>query len=169
MSEETSTLFDIRDIMKMLAHRYPFLLVDRVVAYERGKSLTALKNVTYNEPFFSGHFPTIPTMPGVLMLEALAQSCGLLTARETGMRPDSGVIFYFAGVDKARFRRIVVPGDQLRLYVEIVKVKRNLWKFNARASVEDESACEAELICAFKRPPRNRTADEGAAPVTTIV
>lgn len=155
MTKTPETLFNIHDIMGMLAHRFPFLLVDRVVAYEKGKSLTALKNVTYNEPFFAGHFPAIPTMPGVLMVEALAQTCGLLTSRETGIRPESGVLFYFAGIDHARFKRIVVPGDQLELYAEIDKVKRNLWKFKVRASVESDVACEADLMCAFKYPPKS--------------
>jgi 3-hydroxyacyl-[acyl-carrier-protein] dehydratase len=155
------TLFDIRDIMEMLAHRAPFLLVDKVVEYDRGKSLTAIKNVTYNEPFFQGHFPQVPTMPGVLILEALAQTCGLLTSRETSIRPESGVLFYFAGIDNARFKRVVVPGDQLRLHVRLDKVKRNLWRFNTRATVGDELACEADLMCVFKVPVR--TADANTA------
>lgn len=165
MTDKTPILFDIRDIMGMLSHRFPFLLVDRVVAYEPGKSLTAIKNVTCDEPFFAGHFPAIPTMPGVLMVEALAQTCGLLTSQETGIRPESGVIFYFAGIDNARFKRIVVPGDQLRLHAAIDKIKRNLWKFKARATVDDELACEAELLCVFKRPPENALAS--AQPATT--
>lgn len=148
------TLFDIRDIMAMLAHRSPFLLVDRVIAYEKAKSLTAIKNVTYNEPFFPGHFPQVPTMPGVLILEAMAQTCGLLTAQETGITPESGVIFYFAGIDNARFKRIVIPGDRLTIFVEIDKVKRNLWRFKARATVDDDLACEAVLICVFKETPK---------------
>ncbi|TAM13106.1 MAG: 3-hydroxyacyl-ACP dehydratase FabZ [Nevskiaceae bacterium] len=165
MAEAKETLFDIRDIMGMLAHRFPFLLVDRVIAYEKGKSLTAIKNVTYNEPFFMGHFPAVPTMPGVLMVEALAQTCGLLTSRETGIRPESGVLFYFAGIDHARFKRIVVPGDQLQLYAEIDKIKRTLWKFKVRATVEDDLACEAELLCVFKYPPKNESAAKpGSAP-----
>ncbi len=148
------TIFDIRDIMGMLAHRAPFLLVDKVVEYDKGKSLTAIKNVTYNEPFFQGHFPQVPTMPGVLILEALAQTCGLLTSQETGIRPESGVIFYFAGIDNARFKRVVAPGDQLRLHVRIDKIKRNLWRFNTRATVDGELACEADLMCVFKVPVR---------------
>ncbi|MDB5976770.1 MAG: fabZ [Nevskia sp.] len=147
------TIFDIRAIMGMLAHRSPFLLVDKVIAYEKGKSLVAIKNVTYNEPFFTGHFPDVPTMPGVLILEALAQTCGLLTSQETGIKPESGVIFYFAGIDNARFKRIVVPGDQLTLSVSIDKIKRNLWRFKSRASVDGELACEADLMCVFKQPP----------------
>ena len=147
------TIFDIRAIMGMLAHRSPFLLVDKVIAYEKGKSLVAIKNVTYNEPFFTGHFPNVPTMPGVLILEALAQTCGLLTSQETGIKPESGVIFYFAGIDNARFKRIVVPGDQLSMEVSIDKIKRNLWRFKARATVDGELACEADLMCVFKTPP----------------
>lgn len=148
----SKTIFDIRDIMGMLAHRYPFLLVDKVIAYEKGKSLVAVKNVTYNEQFFTGHFPLVPTMPGVLIIEALAQSCGLLTALDTGIRPESGVIFYFAGIDNARFKRIVVPGDQLTFHVELDRVKRVLYKFRAKATVDGELACEAELMCVLKTP-----------------
>lgn len=159
----SQTIFDIGAIMGMLAHRSPFLLVDKVIAYEKGKSLTAIKNVTYNEPFFTGHFPKVPTMPGVLILEALAQACGLLTSQDTGIRSDSGVIFYFAGIDNARFKRIVVPGDQLTLHVTIDKVKRNVWRFKAMASVDREMACEADLLCAFKQAPGTENAG-GAAP-----
>jgi 3-hydroxyacyl-[acyl-carrier-protein] dehydratase len=163
----SQTLFEIRAIMSMLAHRSPFLLVDKVVAYEKGKSLIAVKNVTYNEPFFTGHFPNVPTMPGVLILEALAQTCGLLTSQETGMNASSGVIFYFAGIDNARFKRIVVPGDQLHLHVAIDKVKRNLWRFKTRAEVDGELACEADLMCVFKDAPRDEVpaapADSAAA------
>lgn len=165
MSETIPTLFDIRDIMGMLAHRYPFLLVDRVIAYEKGKSLTAIKNVTANEPFFQGHFPDVPTMPGVLILEAMAQTCGLLTSQETGINRESGVIFYFAGIDNARFKRIVIPGDRLTLLVKIDKIKRNLWRFKARATVDDELACEADLICVFKAPPKS--ASDEATPGAT--
>ncbi len=157
------TIFDIRDIMGMLAHRSPFLLVDKVIAYDKGRALTAIKNITYNEPFFTGHFPQVPTMPGVLILEALAQTCGLLTAQETGIRPESGVIFYFAGIDHARFKRVVVPGDQLVLHAEIDKIKRNLWRFQVRATVDDELACEAELMCVFKHPAKTETPAESAA------
>lgn len=157
------TLFDIRDIMGMLAHRAPFLLVDKVVEYEKGVALTAIKNVTYNEPFFQGHFPQVPTMPGVLILEALAQACGLLTSQETGIRAESGVLFYFAGVDNARFKRVVAPGDQLRLHVRIDKVRRHLWRFNTRATVDGELACEADLMCVFKTPAPSAVAAEPGA------
>ncbi|GAC1623015.1 MAG: 3-hydroxyacyl-ACP dehydratase FabZ [Nevskia sp.] len=148
----SKTTFDIREIMGMLAHRYPFLLVDRVIDYQKGKSLVAIKNVTYNEQFFTGHFPLVPTMPGVLIIEALAQACGLLTALDTGIKPESGVIFYFAGIDNARFKRIVVPGDQLSFHVDLVRVKSVLWKFAAKAMVGNELACEADLMCILKSP-----------------
>lgn len=154
MRSVSQTIFDIRDIMGMLLHRAPFLLVDRVIDYQKGKTLTAIKNITYNEPFFPGHFPLVPTMPGVLILEALAQACGLLCAQETGLRPDSGVIFYFAGIDNARFKRIVVPGDQLQLEASIDKVKRQIWCFKARATVDGQLAAEADLICALKYPEK---------------
>ncbi|MDR3418399.1 MAG: 3-hydroxyacyl-ACP dehydratase FabZ [Nevskia sp.] len=149
-AEAHASLFDIRAIMGMLQHRWPFLLVDKVIAYEKGTSLTAIKNVTYNEPFFAGHFPLLPTMPGVLILESMAQACGLLASQELGLRSDAGVLYYFAGIDDARFKRIVVPGDVLTLEVVIDKVKRSLWKFKARASVDGELACEAGLTCGIK-------------------
>jgi len=159
----SKTTFDIRDIMGMLAHRYPFLLVDRVIDYQKGKSLIAIKNVTYNEQFFTGHFPLLPTMPGVLIIEALAQACGLLTALDTGIKPESGVIFYFAGIDNARFKRIVVPGDQLTFHVEIDRVKKVLWKFRAKATVDGELACEADLMCVLKDSTRSAAAESTEA------
>lgn len=146
------TTFEIRDIMRLLTHRAPFLLVDRVTDYQKGKSLLALKNVTYNEPFFVGHFPLVPTMPGVLMLEALAQSCGLLAVLDSGVRPESGHILYFAGIDEVRFKRVVVPGDQLVLDVRLEKTKRNVWKFKTIARVGSEVACEALMTCVLKHP-----------------
>ncbi len=150
----SKTIFDIRDIMAMLPHRQPFLLVDKIIEHDPGKSLVAIKNVTYNEPFFLGHFPQVPTMPGVLIIEALAQACGLLTAIETGIKPDSGLIFYFAGIEDARFKRIVEPGDQLRFEVSLDRAKRNLRRFKARATVDGELACEATLMCMLKDSSR---------------
>jgi 3-hydroxyacyl-[acyl-carrier-protein] dehydratase len=144
------TTFDIRDIFKLLPHRYPFLLVDRITAIEPGKTIVALKNVTYNENFFTGHFPEVPTMPGVLILEALAQASGLLSVITSGIRADSGMILYFAGIDAARFKRPVIPGDQLTLHSEIIKQKRDLWKFKTRAMVGDMLACEADMLCVLK-------------------
>lgn len=157
----SSTIFNIRDIMTMLAHRYPFLLVDKVIAYEKDKSLTAIKNVTFNEPFFPGHFPGLPTMPGVLIIEAMAQACGLMTSQDTGIRGNDGKIFYFAGIENARFKRIVVPGDQLVLYVEQLKQKRGVYKFKTTASVDGELACEAELTCVIK--DINRSSEDGGS------
>ena len=157
------TTFEIRDIMRLLTHRYPFLLVDRVIDYRLGKSLTAIKNVTYNEPFFVGHFPLVPTMPGVLMLEALAQACGLLAVLDSGVRPESGHILYFAGIDEARFKKIVVPGDQLVLEVTLDKQKRNVWKFKTIARVGNDVACEALMTCVLKHPDEAKPQGDQAA------
>lgn len=144
-------MIDIRTIIELLPHRYPFLLVDRVLSHD-DTQLTALKNVTFNEPFFPGHFPGVPTMPGVLILEAMAQACGLLAVLRSGMRADSGLLLYFAGIDDARFKRPVVPGDQLIFTVTLGRQKRDLWKFSAKAHVEDELACCAELMCVLRHP-----------------
>ncbi len=119
--------------------------------------------MTYNEPFFTGHFPQVPTMPGVLIIEALAQACGLLTAIDTGIKPESGMIFYFAGIEDARFKRIVEPGDQLRFEVSLDRVKRNLRRFKARATVDGELACEATLMCVLKDASRAAAAEPEAA------
>lgn len=152
----TPTSFDIRDILKLLPHRYPFLLVDRVVSVDaEGGTLVALKNVTYNENFFPGHFPGLPTMPGVLQLEAMAQACGLLAILKSGLRADSGFILYFAGIDNCRFKRPVIPGDQLTFHVKLEKQKRDLWKFKAQAKVGAELACDAEMICVLKDAKRD--------------
>ncbi len=139
---------DINEIMKLLPHRYPFLLVDKILEMDQGKSLIAVKNVTINEPFFQGHFPHRPVMPAVLMLEALAQTSGLLAYKTGELRPKEESIYYFAGIDKARFKRPVGPGDQLILKVDLVKRKRNIWVFNGVASVDGEVAASAELMCA---------------------
>ncbi|MGB1563780.1 MAG: 3-hydroxyacyl-ACP dehydratase FabZ [Sinimarinibacterium flocculans] len=153
-------MFDIGEILKLLPHRYPFLLVDRVLSIEDdGRVLTAIKNVTYNEPFFPGHFPGLPTMPGVLILEAMAQACGILAIQKSGVRKDSGFILYFAGIDDCRFKRPVVPGDQLRFRVELEKQKRDLWKFKAQASVDGELACAADMMCALKNAGRDTVGD----------
>lgn len=148
----TKVDFDIRQIMRLLPHRYPFLLVDRVVEHDQGKSITGIKNVTYNESFFVGHFPELPTMPGVLILEALAQVSGILAVLKSGLRPESGLILYFAGIDNCRFKRPVVPGDQLMLISELERQKRDLWKFRTRAMVGANLACEAEMMCVLKNP-----------------
>lgn len=148
---EFTAPLDIRSILRLLPHRAPFLLVDRVLSFD-AQSLTAIKNVTYNEPFFPGHFPELPTMPGVLMLEALAQASGIHAVLSSGLRVESGMILYFAGIDAARFKRPVVPGDQLLLHVTLDKHKRDVWKFKTRATVGDELACEAEMMCVLRDP-----------------
>lgn len=143
-------LMDIHEILKYLPHRYPFLLVDRVLSMVEGQSLVALKNVTMNEAFFMGHYPNQPIMPGVLILEALAQACGILAYKSTNTQPQDGVVYYFAGIDKARFRRVVLPGDQLRLEVDVLRFKRDIWKLLGRALVDDQLACSAELMSVRK-------------------
>ncbi|MEO8856919.1 MAG: 3-hydroxyacyl-ACP dehydratase FabZ [Burkholderiaceae bacterium] len=143
-------MMDIHQILKKLPHRYPFLLVDRVLELETGKHIKALKNVTINEPFFSGHFPHRPVMPGVLMLEALAQTAALLAFDSLGITSDDKSVFYFAGIDNARFKRPVEPGDQLLLYAELDRVKSGIVKLKTRAMVGDELAVEAGLICTMR-------------------
>ncbi len=140
----------IHDILKFLPHRYPFLLVDRVLENKIGESILALKNVSYNEPFFQGHFPSAPVMPGVLILEALAQASGLLALSNPEWRPDDESLYLFVGIDKARFKRQVSPGDQLILDVKLIRHKRGFGVFNATACVGEEVAATAELMCVFK-------------------
>lgn len=136
---------DISEILARLPHRYPFLLVDRVIECEPDKRLVAIKNVTFNEPYFTGHFPEKPVMPGVLIVEALAQATGLL-AMQTAATEDNA-IYYLVGVDKARFKRPVVPGDQLRLAVEVAKKRRDIWVFECVASVDGQAVASAEVMC----------------------
>ncbi len=143
-------MMDIHKILKQLPHRYPFLLVDRVLELDKGKRIKALKNVTINEPFFEGHFPNRPVMPGVLMLEALAQASALLSFDALGASPDDKMIYYFAGMDAVRFRRPVEPGDQLILEAELLRMKAGIFKFKTRALVGEELAVEAELTCAVR-------------------
>jgi 3-hydroxyacyl-[acyl-carrier-protein] dehydratase len=139
---------DIHEILEYLPHRYPFLLVDRVLACESGKTIHAYKNVTINEPFFVGHFPHHPVMPGVLIMEALAQAAGILAFKTMGSKPDPNSVFYFVGIDGARFKKPVTAGDQLHLHVEVLRRIRGIWKFKAQARVEGELVAEAELMCA---------------------
>lgn len=134
-----------QEILKYLPHRYPFLLIDRVIE-STDKTLVAIKNVTVNEPFFPGHFPQKPVMPGVLIIEALAQASGMLIFKTVQRFLDKDFWFYLAGIDNARFKKIVEPGDQLRLEVELIKVKREIWKFKGTATVEGQVACSAEII-----------------------
>ena len=146
MSDEQQ--MDIEKIMGYLPHRYPFLMVDRVIGCEAGKNIVAFKNVTMNEPFFQGHFPIKPVMPGVMVIEALAQACGLLAFVTANVIPSDDNIFYFVGIDKARFRAPVLPGDQLVLNVELVRKIRTIWKFSGRAEVDGKLVASAELMCA---------------------
>jgi len=142
----SETGFGMDEIMRRLPHRYPMLLVDRVLECHPGERITALKNVTVNEEFFAGHFPGRPVMPGVLMLEALAQAAGILCFVTAGIYPDDDVKFYFAGIDKARFRRPVLPGDQLILKATLERRIRTIWKFAVVAEVNGEEACSAEML-----------------------
>ena len=143
-------LMDIHQIIKKLPHRYPFLLVDRVIDFEKDVRIKALKNVTINEPFFNGHFPNRPVMPGVLMLEALAQASALLSFSSEGEQSDGSRLYYFAGIDGARFKRVVEPGDQLILESTITRKKGAIYKYATRATVDGELAVEAELMCTVR-------------------
>lgn len=147
------SIMDIRDILEYLPHRYPFLLVDRVVEMEEGQRVVALKNVTMNEPFFPGHFPHHPVMPGVLIIEALAQAAALLSFKSQGSKPDENQVVYFAGIDNARFKRPVVPGDQLLLEATVTHSKRGIYKYHGVARVGDQVAAEADLMCAIRSLP----------------
>lgn len=139
---------DISEVLEHLPHRYPFLLVDRVIDFEPGKSIHAYKNVTINEPFFVGHFPNFPVMPGVLITEAMAQAAGILSFKTLGVKPDNSFLFYLVGVDRARFKKPVTAGDQLHLHVQIQRQMRNIWTYKAEAKVDGEIVAEAGLMCA---------------------
>lgn len=143
-------MMDIADILKHLPHRYPMLLVDRVLDVAPGKSIRAMKNVSINEPFFNGHFPHYPVMPGVLIIEALAQAAGILSFQTMGRLHDDSTVYYFVGIDGARFKRPVVPGDQLILEAEILRQARGIGKYKARALVDGQVAAEAELMCTLR-------------------
>jgi len=144
------TEMTIEEIKEYLPHRYPFLLIDRVVSFEKDKRIVALKNVTMNEPFFPGHFPHYAVMPGVLIVEAMAQAAAVLSLKSLGHKNDGKWVYYFVGIDGARFKRPVTPGDQLRLEVEAGQSRRGMAKFTAVAKVGDEVAAEAELLCALR-------------------
>jgi 3-hydroxyacyl-[acyl-carrier-protein] dehydratase len=146
---ENKTL-DICQIKALLPHRYPLLLVDRVLTWEANKSITAIKNVTINEEFFNGHFPHKPVMPGVLMIEALAQTAAILSFLTMDVKPDENSVVYFVGIDNARFKRPVEPGDQLKMDVEIVRVSRGIWKYKAVGSVDGKVALEGDLMCTIR-------------------
>jgi len=145
------TSLDIHQILDCLPHRYPILLVDRVLELVPGERIQALKNVSVNEPFFPGHYPHHPVMPGVLIVEALAQAAAILSFKSMGDAPDEGSVYYFAGIDGARFKRPVTPGDQLILDVSILTQRRGVWKYAATASIDGQKAAEAELMCTVRR------------------
>lgn len=142
---------DITEIFNFLPHRYPFLLIDKVTNIDLGKSLTAIKNVSFNEPQFTGHFPEQPIMPGVLIVEALAQATGILAFKSEVGKPVSGQIYMLVGIDKVRFKQMVVPGDQLKLTVEVITQKKGIWKFDCKAFVEDKLVTSAVLMCTQKK------------------
>jgi 3-hydroxyacyl-[acyl-carrier-protein] dehydratase len=142
---------DIQEILRKLPHRYPIILVDRVLELVPGERVVALKNVTINEPYFMGHFPGHPVMPGVLIIEALAQACAILAFVTLEAKEGDGTLFYFAGIDAARFKKPVIPGDQLRLEAEMGRAKRGVGKFTGRALVDGQVVCETEMMCAIRR------------------
>ncbi len=141
---------DINKIKELLPHRYPFLLIDKVIDYRKDEFLTAVKNITINEQFFQGHFPHQPVMPGVLILEAMAQACGILSSVSLNTSFTSGGVYYFVGIDKARFKKPAGPGDQLKITVTLIRKIRNIWKFKAEARIDGEVCCLAELMCTYK-------------------
>ncbi|MHB1085627.1 MAG: 3-hydroxyacyl-ACP dehydratase FabZ [Thiobacillus sp.] len=146
-------IMEIEQVMQYLPHRYPFLLIDRVIELELGKSITAIKNVTINEPFFAGHFPGAPVMPGVLILEAMAQAAGILSFKTKNYTPEQIGVIYFAGIDNARFKKPVKPGDQLVLKAEIVREMRGIWKYTGRAEVDGVLVAEADLMATLRDKP----------------
>jgi len=150
MAESADTSMDIHEILNHLPHRYPFVLVDRVISYEVGKEITAIKNVTINEPFFPGHFPYHPVMPGVLIIEAMAQAAAIVSFKTMDSKPSDDSVYYFAGIDKARFKKPVSPGDQLVLNVKIDRILRGIWKYSGTASVDGSVVAEAEFMCILK-------------------
>ncbi|NVK42212.1 MAG: 3-hydroxyacyl-ACP dehydratase FabZ [Oceanospirillaceae bacterium] len=144
-------MMDVKEIREYLPHRYPFLLVDRVLELEVGESIVAIKNVTVNEPFFNGHFPDHPVMPGVLIVEAMAQAAGILGFKTMDKKPQDGSIYYFVGADNLRFKRPVVPGDQLRLEARKISERRGIWKFDVQATVDGDMVSSATILCADRK------------------
>jgi 3-hydroxyacyl-[acyl-carrier-protein] dehydratase len=147
-------MMDIQEILRTLPHRYPIILVDRVLQIEPARRIVALKNVSINEPVFAGHFPGYPVMPGVLVLEALAQAAAILSIVTLGDEKPKDLIYYFVGIDKARFKRPVEPGDQLQLEVDFARELRGIAFFKSKATVQGQVACEADLMCAYRTPPK---------------
>ncbi|OAM52987.1 3-hydroxyacyl-[acyl-carrier-protein] dehydratase FabZ [Methylovorus sp. MM2] len=150
MNDTVITSMDIHEILEHLPHRYPFVLVDRVLSLEVGKEITAIKNVTINEPYFPGHFPYHPVMPGVLIVEALAQAAAILSFKTMNTKPSDDSVYYFAGIDSARFKKPVSPGDQLVLKVSIDRILRGIWKYKGQALVDGVVVAEAEMMCILK-------------------
>ncbi len=149
-NEITSTSMDIHEILDHLPHRYPFVLVDRVISMELGKEITAIKNVTINEPFFPGHFPYHPVMPGVLIIEAMAQAAAILSFKTMNVKPSDDSVYYFAGIDNARFKKPVSPGDQIVLNVKIDRILKGIWKYSGVARVDGAIVAEAQMMCILK-------------------
>ncbi|MFM9913496.1 MAG: 3-hydroxyacyl-ACP dehydratase FabZ [Methylophilaceae bacterium] len=141
---------DIHEILEYLPHRYPFLLIDRVISLEENKEIVAVKNVTINEPFFPGHFSYFPVMPGVLIVEAMAQAAAVLSFKTMGSKPSDDSVYYFAGIDNVRFKKPVSPGDQLILKVKIDRIMRGIWKYSGKAYVNDAIVAEADLLCTLR-------------------
>jgi 3-hydroxyacyl-[acyl-carrier-protein] dehydratase len=149
MTKKTS--MDIHEILDHLPHRYPFVLIDKVTSMDLGNEITAIKNVTINEPFFPGHFPYHPVMPGVLIVEAMAQAAAILSFKTMDAKPSEESVYYFAGIDKARFKKPVGPGDQIILNVKIDRVLKGIWKYSGTATVSDEVVAEASMMCILKK------------------
>ncbi len=150
MTDTVSSSMDIHEILDHLPHRYPFVLIDRVVSMEIGKEITALKNVSINEPFFPGHFPYHPVMPGVLIVEAMAQAAAILSFKTMGVKPSDDSVYYFAGIDNARFKKPVSPGDQIILNVKIDRILKGIWKYSGVATVDGAVVAEASMMCILK-------------------
>ncbi len=142
---------DIHEILEHLPHRYPFLLIDKVVNYKEGDYLIAIKNVSFNEPFFQGHFPVRPVMPGVLVVEAMAQATGILSFKTAEAQPDDDSLYYLAGINNAKFKKPVEPGDQLEIKVQLLRVTRGFWKYSAESKVDGKVVASAELLCANRK------------------
>jgi len=150
MTNQIDTSMDIHEILQHLPHRYPFVLIDRVVSLELGKEITALKNVSVNEPYFPGHFPYHPVMPGVLIVEAMAQAAAILSFKTMGTKPSDDSVYYFAGIDSARFKKPVSPGDQIILNVKIDRILKGIWKYTGVARVNNVVVAEAQMMCILK-------------------
>ncbi len=150
MNDTTDSGMNIHEILDHLPHRYPFVLIDRVISMELNKEITALKNVTVNEPFFPGHFPYHPVMPGVLIVEAMAQAAAVLSFKTMGIKPTEESVYYFAGIDEARFKKPVSPGDQIIINVKIDRILKGIWKYKGVATVDDKVVAEASMMCILK-------------------